>query len=84
VWNLAGWYFRTRQPAALDVLLALPLICCRYVDRTSVEGTPSVTSAGDGAGAPLLGGTVHPLALPAQSGGVMPKALPYLKKVWGI
>jgi len=49
-----------------------------------VENTPSVTSAGDGAGAPLLGGSVHPLALPAQSGGVMPKALPYLKKVWGI
>jgi hypothetical protein len=43
-----------------------------------------MTSAGDGASALLLGGSVHPLALPSQAGGVMPKALPYLKKVWGI
>ncbi len=71
------------RSALLAVSRFLPLNACRYVDRTAVESTPSMTSA-DGAAAPLQGGFVHPLALPMQSGGVMPKALPYLKKVWGI
>jgi hypothetical protein len=80
---MGGWY-RACTFAALAAAPASPFTSSRYVDRTPVENTPSMTSGGDGCSAPLLGGFVHPLVMPAQAGGVMPKALPYLKKVWGI